>query len=110
MFAYLNIDSIKNKSENLYSLLADKVGILTIAETKLDGFFPTNQFLMKGFRQPLRLDINRNSGALLIYIKSSLTVKILSNYLLPSDIQAIPFELNLKKRTSLFVSSYKPPP
>ena len=101
---------MRNKSENLYSLLADKVGILTIVETKLDGFFPTNQFLMKGFRQPLRLDINRNSGALLIYIKSSLTVKILSNYLLPSDIQAIPFELNLKKRTSLFVSSYKPPP
>ena len=101
---------MRNKSENLYSLLADKVGILTIVETKLDGFFPTNQFLMKGFRQPLRLGINRNSGALLIYIKSSLTVKILSNYLLPSDIQAIPFELNLKKRTSLFVSSYKPPP
>ena len=110
MLAYLNINSIRNKSENLYSLLADTVDVLTIAKTKLDGSFPTNQFLIKGFQQPLRLDIKRNSGGLLMYIKSSLPVKILSNYLLPSDIQAIPFELNLKKRTSLFVSSYKPPP
>ena len=69
----------------LCSLLADQVDILTIAETKLDGSFPTNQFLIKGFEQPLRLDINRNSGGLLIHIKSSLPVKILSNYTLPSD-------------------------
>ena len=96
MFAYLNINSVRNKFENLCSLSADKVGILTIAETKLDGSFPTNQFLIKGFHQPFRLDINRNGG-LLIYIKSSLPVKILSNYTLPSDIQVISFELNLKK-------------
>ena len=109
MLAYLNINSIRNKFENLCSLLANKVDIFTIAETKLDESLPINQFLIKGFQQPLRLDINRYSGGLLIYIKSSLTVKILSYYILPSDIQAIPFELNLKKRKWLFVSIYKLP-
>ena len=96
LFAYLSINSIKSKFENLCSLSADKVDILTIAETKPDGSFPISQFLIKGFHQPFRLDINRNSGGLLIYIKSSLPVKILSNCILPSDIKAIPFELNLK--------------
>ena len=99
MFAYLNINSIMNKFENICSLLADKVDILTIVETKPDGFFPTNQFLIKGFQQPLRLNINRNSGGLLIYIKSGLPVKILSNYTLSSNIQAILFELDLKKKS-----------
>ena len=93
LFACLNINSIRNKLENF---APDKVDILTIAETKLDGSFPTDQFLIKGFHQPFQLDINRNSGGLLIYIKSSLPAKLLSNYTLASNIQAIPFELNLK--------------
>ena len=91
LFAYLNIDSIRNKFGNLCSLSADKVDILTIAESKLDGSFPTYQFLIKGFHQPFRLDISRNSDGLLIYIKSSLPAKFLSNYTFPSNIQAIPF-------------------
>ena len=109
LFACLNVNSIRNKFKNLCSLLADKVNILTIAEIKLDGLFPTNQFLIKGFHQQFRFDISRNSGELLIYIKSSLPAKFLSNYTLPSSIQAIPFVLNLKERIWLFISIYKPP-
>ena len=109
LFAYLNINSVRNKFENVCCLLADKFDVVTIAETKLDSSFPTNQFLIKGFQEPLWLDINRNSGGLLIYIKSSLPAKTLSNYTLPSDIRAIPFKLNLKKRKWLFLSIYKLP-
>ena len=108
MFAYLNINSIRNKFENLCSLLADKFNIVTIAVTKLDGSIPINQFLTKGFHEPFRLDINRNSAELLIYIKSSLPVKTLFNFTLPSDIQTISFELNLKKRKWPLLSIYKP--
>ena len=54
------------------------------------------QFFIKGFYQPFRLDISRNSGGLLIYIKSTLPAKFLFNYTLPSNIQAIPFELYKK--------------
>ena len=109
LFAYLNINSVRNKFENVCCLLADKVDVVTITETKRDSSFPTNQFLIKGFQEPLWLDINRNSGGLLIYIKSSLPAKTLYNYTLPSDIQAIPFKLNLKKRKWLFLSIYKLP-
>ena len=50
LFAYLNVNSMRNKFENLWRLLADTVDVLTIAKTKLDGSFPTNQLLIKGFR------------------------------------------------------------
>ena len=98
LFACQIINSIMDRFENLCDLLANKVDILTNAETKLDGLFLINQFLIKGFHQAFGLDINRNSGGLLIYIKSSLPAKILSNYTLPCDIQDIPFELYRKKR------------
>ena len=109
LFAYLNIISIRSKFEIFFGLLADTFDILTITENKLGDSCPTNQFLIKGFHQPFRLDINRNSGGLLTCMKSSLPVRILSNYTLPSDIQAIPFELNLKQRKWLFLGIYKPP-
>ena len=88
--AYLNIGSIRNKFENLFSLLANKFDILTTAKTKLDGSFPTNDLLIKSFHQPFQLDISKNSGGLLIYI-SILPAEFLSNYTLPSNIQAIRF-------------------
>ena len=34
----------------------------------------------------------------MIYIKSTLSVKILSSWTLSSDMQAIPFEINLKEK------------
>ena len=109
LFDYLIINSIRTKFENLCSLLADKFDILNINEIKPDGSFQTNQFFVKGFHQPFWLDINRNSGELLMYIKSSLPAKIISNDTVPSDIEAIPFELNRKKGKCLFFSIYKPP-
>ena len=42
LFAYLNFNSIRNKFENLCSLLVDKVDIRTNAGTKVDGSFLTN--------------------------------------------------------------------
>ena len=104
--AYLNIGSIRNKFENLFSLLANKFDILITAKTKLDGSFPTNDLLIKSFHQPFQLDISKNSGGLLIYI-NILPAEFLSNYTFPSNIQAIRFEFNLKKRKWLFMSICK---
>ena len=81
---------------------------ISIAETKLDSSFPNVQFLLPGFQEPLRLDINHRSGRLLVYIKASLPSKILSKFKLPINIQIIPFEINLRKEKWLFVGIYKP--
>ena len=82
---------------------------ISIAETKLDSSFPNAQFLLPGFQEPLRLDINHRSGRLLVYIKASLPSKILSKFKLSINIQIIPFEINLGKEKWLFVGIYKPP-
>ena len=80
-----------------------------MAEAKLDPFFPNSQFLIPGFHEPMRLGIASKSSGMLVYIKSSLPSRIMSNFKLPENIQVIPFELNLRKEKWLFVSIYKPP-
>ena len=108
-FSYIHINSIRNKFRSLCSLISSHVDILSIAETKLDYSFPNAQFLIPNFCQPFRLGISRNSGGLLVFVRSSIPARMLSNYRLPSDIQAIPFEINLRKEKWLFISVYKPP-
>ena len=80
-----------------------------MSETKLDPSFPNSQFLIPGFHEPMRLDITSKHSGMLVYIKSSLPSRIMSNFKLPENIQAIPFELNLRKGKLLFFSVYKPP-
>ena len=50
ILSYLNINSIRNKFNDLSYLLKDKVDLLTIAETKIDESFPTGQFIMPGYK------------------------------------------------------------
>ena len=111
IFSYININSIRNKFENLEpcDMVGNNVDVLPIAETKLASLFPNALFLLPAFKEPLRLKINHRSGGLLVYIKASLLSKILSKFKLPIDIQIIPFEINLRKEKWLFVSIYKPP-
>ena len=53
------------------------VDILVITGTKLDNSFPTLQFLVKGFPEPLRLDRNRNRGGVMIYIRGDIASRLL---------------------------------
>ena len=84
--SYININSIRNKFGSFCSLISSHVNILSIAETKLDYSFPNAQFLIPNFHQPFRLDINRNSGGLLVFVRSSIPARMLSHYRLPPDI------------------------
>ena len=53
IIAYLNINSLRNKFESLKFLIGTNVDVLVIAETKLNGTFPTAQFfLLKVSRNP----------------------------------------------------------
>ena len=97
IFSYIHINSIRNKFRSLCSLISSHVDILSIAETKLDYSFHNAQFLIPNFRQPFRLDVSRNSGGLLVFVRSSTPARMLSNYRLPPDIQAIRPEINLRK-------------
>ena len=107
--AYLNINSIANKFDNLKAMIEENLDIFCIAETKIDSSYPESQFCIPGYRKPYRLDISDNSGGLLVYVKETLPSKYLSKFKLPYDIQAIPIEINLRKSKWLILSIYRPP-
>ena len=109
IFSYLNINSIRNKMGSLREAVVENVDILAIAETKIDELFPTAQFLLVGYHSPYRLDESPKSGGILVYVKSSIPSRQLNFPNLPYKIQAIPFELNLRKEKWLVISIYRPP-
>ena len=80
--------------------------MLCIAETKIDEYFQTAQFILPGYHKPYRLDVTDKQGGLLVYIKSHLPSKPLSTHNISND---IPFELKLRKEKWMFVCIYKPP-
>ena len=54
IISYLNINSIRNKIEDLKQLVTGNIDILVISETKLDDSFLTSIFEIPGFHSPIR--------------------------------------------------------
>ena len=52
--AQLNINSLRNKFDSLINIINNNIDILMISETKLDPSFPTGQFYIHGFSEPLK--------------------------------------------------------
>ena len=73
VIAHLNINSISSKFEPLMSLVKDNVDFLVITESKIDDTFPLGQFQIEGFARPIRLDIIRSGGGIIIFIRNYLT-------------------------------------
>jgi len=90
-------------------LLGDYVDVLSIAETKLDDSFPPSQFCLQNFKRPYRLDISGRSGGLLTFVRSDIPSRQLTNTSIPSGIQILCVELNLRKRKWILLNVYRPP-
>ena len=108
-FCYLDINSVTNKFTDLQIIINGNVDIVSIAETKLDVSFPFVQFTLEGYHTPYHLHINNKSGGILVYVKSSIPSSCLCYEELCISIQAIPFEINLRKEKWLVISIYRPP-
>ena len=57
---YLNINSLRNKFDNIMGLIGNALDVLIFAETKLDSSFPKGQFKIPGYKQPYRIDMSSN--------------------------------------------------
>ena len=77
---HLIINSIRKKFELLSFLIGGKVGILLIIETKIDGTFPTSQFLMSGYSNVYWLDRNDKGGGIMLFIKDNLITFLVSEF------------------------------
>ena len=100
---------MRNKFTDLQTIINGNVYIVSVAETKLDASFPSAQFTLEGYHISYRLIINNKSGGILVYVKSSISSRCLFFEELCISIQAIPFEINLRKEKWLVISIYRPP-
>ncbi len=119
IIANLNVASLPARIDELRSIVKDKIDILVLTETHLDGSYPTEQFLIDGYKVPYREDRNKFGGAIMIYIREDIPSKILVKHIFPdvpfdsNDIQGpiegIFVEINLRKSKWLLFGTYHRP-
>ena len=59
----MNINSLRNKFDQLKILVQDKIDML-VAESKPDDTFPDSQFHIPEYKVPFRKDMNKLGGEL----------------------------------------------
>ena len=94
---------MRNKFSDLQEIIDGNVHIVSIAETKIDASFRSAQFVLAGHHLPYRIDVTERKGGILVYVKSSISSRRLTCGNLCDSIQAIPFEINLRKAKWLVI-------
>ena len=108
VFGHLNINHLQNKFEPLMSLVKDKLDLFLLTETKIDQSFTTAQFVIEGYSKPFRRDRDKMGGGLLLYVREDITCKEIKQTILPSDIECLFIEMNLRNKKYLIVGGYNP--
>ena len=96
IIGHLNINTIRNKFELLSFLIGAKVDILSISETKIDGTFPTSQFLMSGYSNVYRLDWNDKGGGIMLFVKDNLITFPVSAFCFSEKTEIFCIEFNFR--------------
>ena len=94
MFSDMKINSIRNKFDSANEALVNYVCIFIAAEKKIDEFFPTSHIAINYF---LRLDVTNEIGGLLVYVRSYLPSRQLTNQRISLDMLDFAIEINLRK-------------
>ena len=104
-----NINSIRNKFDQLKDTVLKYIDILILTDPKLDETFLISQFLMDGFSKPHRFDRNKHGGGVMVYIRDTIPSKILEKHSCPNNIECFFIELNFIKCKWLLCGTYHPP-
>ena len=78
IIAHLNKSSVRNKFDFLVDKIKGNVNIMMVSKTKLDNTFPSGQFLIDVFNEPIRLDRTKNSKGILLFIREDVPTKLLT--------------------------------
>ena len=70
--AHLNINSLR-KFDLLVNQIIGNIDVLVISETKLDAFFPIEQFKIPTSSTPFRRDRDQYGGGLLVFVTGGST-------------------------------------
>ena len=81
IFAYYNINSLRNKIHDIREIISRSLpDILVLAETKIDGSFPTSQFLINNYNEPTRSDRSEHGGGVIEYVRCGIIRKRLRDF------------------------------
>ena len=69
------------------NLVAKKLDVFLLSETKIDDTFPNAQFIHEGYCMPHRKDRKFGAGGLLMYINENIPSRKLTEHILPDDIE-----------------------
>ena len=65
----INITSIRNKFELLFSLVSNNIVVLLTSETKIDNAFHVSKFCVPRYSVQFRFDRTGNRGGVMLYVK-----------------------------------------
>ena len=82
----LNVASLPTRIDELRNIAKDRIDILVLTETHIDASFPTEQFLIEGFKVLYRQDRNKNGGGIMIYVREDIPSKLLDKHTFPDVI------------------------
>ena len=105
----LNINSIRNKFDQLTLLIKNNIDVLVITETKVDASFPVSQFKIDGYSIPYRLDRTSNGGGVMVYVREDIPSKLLNKHTFLCGTEGVFVEINLRKTKWLLLGAYRPP-
>ena len=109
LFAYLNINSLRNKVIDLKEILGDlSPNYLVLSETKLDDSFHSAQCNLKNKEIRARRDRDKNGGSIMEFVKKGLVCKRLKIFE-PSKSECISSEITVSKNKWLWFSIFRSP-
>ena len=74
----------------------------------MDDTFPCGKFFIEGYKEPIRLDRNRNGGGLLFFIRDDLDSKEIKSHKLPKKVEGIFIKLIIRNTKWLIMGGYNP--
>ena len=82
----LNINTIRNKFEQVKETVLKYIDVLVVTEIKLDETFLESLFLMDGFSKLYKLDRNKNGGGIMTFIRDTISSKIIEKRIFPNNV------------------------
>ena len=86
IFGQININSIKNRFELVFSFVSNNIDVLLISETKINNTFCLSQFCVPGYSVPFRFDSAGNGGAIMLYVKEDIPCTMLNEFIFDEEI------------------------
>ena len=105
---HLNICTLLRNVDEIHAILDNsKLDILTLSETRLDGYISDSELFISGYNF-IRLDRNRHGGGVAMYIRDNILYEMQEQFM--GELELICIKIVIDKQKPFFlVTWYRPP-